>query len=316
MPEQQYWSTDGVARDKRLDFWNNTLRKSIFELEFEARHPEFSAELRQHSVGPLRLSRLAISTGHTVTRSAAAIARSSVSRFNLNYVQRGELTCNQHRRTSTLRAGDCVLLDSRELYSVTSTEETRHVSLHFPIEWLKRWLPNPENVVGRPIRRGMPWSEVLAASLRDAHLFADAPQGLSSVCADQLGGAVALAFGPVQSANSTSCQKLYRRLRQTMEDLAHDPELEAKDVANALSISPRYLYKVLARENTTYSRELVRIRLDRAAQMLRDRRFDNIPVAEIAWRSGFRDPSHFSKRFRQSFGCPPGSFRSARHGAN
>jgi len=313
MRDQQYWSTQGVARGKRLEFWNETLRNSIFELNFEARQPVFNAELTQHGVGPLRLSHVAISTGHTVTRSSAAIARSEISRFNLNYVERGELVANQHRRMSTLKSGDFILLDSRERYSVASSDRTRHVSLHFPVEWLKRWLPNPEDCAGRPIRRGMPWSAALAASLGDARSFADAPQGLSSLCADQLAGAVALAFGPVESGNSAHCRKLYLRLLKTLEDLSHDPELEAKDVANALSISPRYLYKILSRENTTYCRELVRIRLTRASRMLRDRRFDTVSVAEIAWRSGFRDPSHFSKRFRQTFGCPPGAFRKASH---
>ncbi len=311
MVNQQYWTTKGVDQGRRLEFWNETLCQSIFELNFEARDVSFSAELRQHNLGPLRLSRLAISTGHTVTRSAAAIARSSISGFNLNYVQRGELTTEQRGRKSTLISGDSVLLDSRERYTVASSAGTRHVSLHFPLDWLKHWLPNPEDCVGRPIRRGMPWSAALGASLADAHSFADAPQGLSGLCADQLAGGLALAFGPVSNGNSTHCQKLYVRLQETLEDFSHDPELEAKDVAAALSISPRYLYKILARENTTYCRELVRIRLESSVRMLKDRRFDTVSVAEIAWRSGFCDPSHFSKRFRQSFGCPPGAYRNA-----
>jgi AraC-like DNA-binding protein len=73
----------------------------------------------------------------------------------------------------------------------------------------------------------------------------------------------------------------------------------------------RYLHKVLAQAGTTYSQLLCRIRLERAAQMLSDRRFNELPVAEIAWRSGFQDPGHFSKRFRGAFGRTPGSFRTS-----
>jgi len=308
-----FCTTQGIDRHQRLKFWNETLRKSIFELRFDARDTSFDAELRQHSVGPLRLSRLAISTGHSVTRSAEAIARSPIARFNLNYVQRGELVVEQHRQRSVLNAGDLILLDSRARYTVTSSAGTRHVSLHFPVEWLQRWLPNPEECVAHPIRRGAPWSAALAASLMDAHAFAEAPQGLSNLCAEQLTGALALALGPVTPHKSAHCHKLYALLQKTLYELSVEPDLEAKDVAAALSISPRYLYKILAQENTTYCRELVRIRLKRAVRMLRDARFDSISVAEIAWRSGFRDPSHFSKRFRQAYGCPPGAFRSRSH---
>ncbi|MDH4124719.1 MAG: AraC family transcriptional regulator [Gammaproteobacteria bacterium] len=313
MRNQQCWTTAGVDGGKRLEFWNETLRNSIFELKFEARESLFDAQLKQHSLGPLRLSRLDISTGHTVTRSEAAIARSPVARINLNYVQRGQLVAEQHRRTCVLTSGDFVLLDSRECYTVASRAETRHVSLQFPVEWLERWLPSPQDCVARPIRRGTPWSATLAATLRDAHSYADEIDGMSDLCAEQLTGALALAIGRDQSGNSTHCRRIYARLQKTLEDLSHVPELEAKDVANALSISPRYLYKILARENTTYCRELMRIRLQRSERMLKDPRFASISVAEIAWRSGFRDPSHFSKRFREFFGCPPGAFRNTSH---
>jgi len=147
----------------------------------------------------------------------------------------------------------------------------------------------------------------------DAHLFADAPQGMSGLCADQLAGALALACGPVKSENSSHCRKLYVQLLEVLEDLSRDPEIEAKDVAARLSISTRYLYKILSQQNTTYCRELMRIRLEHAVRMLRDGRFDQVAVSEIAWRSGFRDPSHFSKRFRESFGCTPGAYRNKLH---
>lgn len=311
MRDRLHWTTKGIDWGRRLQFWNETLCESIFELNFQARESVFHAELRQQRVGPLRLSRLNISTGHSVNRSAQAIARSSISRFNLNYVRRGALSINQQGRQCVIAVGDLVLLNSREPYSVSSTDRTRHISVHIPVEWLEHWLPEPEHCVARPIRRGSPWSATLAASLRDAYSLGDSPQGLSGLCAEQLGGAIALAFGPNRSRNSAHCRKLYFRIQDALHDMAHDPELEAKDVAHALSISPRYLYKILARENTTYSREVARIRLHRAMRMLEDRRFDNVSVAEIAWRSGFSDPSHFSKRFRQSFGCPPGAFRNA-----
>jgi AraC-like DNA-binding protein len=51
------------------------------------------------------------------------------------------------------------------------------------------------------------------------------------------------------------------------------------------------------------------IRLERARQMLHDRRFAHLPVGEIAMRCGFTDPSHFARRFRMQFRAAPAAFR-------
>jgi AraC family transcriptional regulator, positive regulator of tynA and feaB len=312
MLDRHYWTTDHVDALGRVDFWNSALRESMYELHFEASDSLFDAELRQHKVGPLTLCHVAVTSGHTVTRSRSDIARSGVSRFHLNYVQRGTFSVAQAGRQVTLEAGECVLLDSREPYRVESTERTAHICVHLPLDWLQNWLPHPGDYLVRPIRRGVPWSNALAASLNDAHLIADNSYSLHRLCADQLAGALALALGPGDDTCAGK-RKIYDRVVKTIAEMSQDPELDAKCVAAAMAISPRYLYKILARENTTYSRELLRNRLERAARMLKDRRFDDLSIAEIAWRSGFRDPSHFSKRFRQAFHSTPGSFRSARH---
>jgi len=50
-----------------------------------------------------------------------------------------------------------------------------------------------------------------------------------------------------------------------------------------------------------------RLRLDRAATLLAT---SNLPVKEVAALTGFPNPFHFSKRFRQNFGIPPRAYRA------
>jgi AraC-like DNA-binding protein len=51
----------------------------------------------------------------------------------------------------------------------------------------------------------------------------------------------------------------------------------------------------------------------RAKALLEDRRFLRTSIADIAWRSGFSNPSHFARRFRQRFGIAPAQFRRTLH---
>lgn len=53
---------------------------------------------------------------------------------------------------------------------------------------------------------------------------------------------------------------------------------------------------------------LNKIRLDVAASLLRN---TELPVTEVAWRSGFPDESYFSRSFRKRYGKPPAVYRKS-----
>jgi AraC-like DNA-binding protein len=79
--------------------------------------------------------------------------------------------------------------------------------------------------------------------------------------------------------------------------------------ALTLGISKRYLHSLFAASGTTFCKELMSLRLERAARQLRDPQFANVSVSEIAWRCGFADSSHFARRFCQRYGTPPREYR-------
>jgi AraC-like DNA-binding protein len=53
-------------------------------------------------------------------------------------------------------------------------------------------------------------------------------------------------------------------------------------------------------------RHVLRLRLQRAGELLRDR---NLTIAEVARRVGFEDPFYFSRQFRKERGCSPREWR-------
>jgi AraC-like DNA-binding protein len=305
------WSTDEADAGDRVGYWRRAIREAMFQLDFETPADALDARLSQYEFGAVKLSSVSINTAHEVTRTRAAIARNSVPRFNLNYIRRGSWIVEHCGREITLGTGELILLDPREPYRVSAAAGTEHFCVHLPIDWLRCWIPNPEAAVAEPIRLGAPWRGALAAALDDAPMLGDAVPGGYDLCAAQIAGALALALGPTRSQNTSHTRLIYLRILRAISDKFHDHALDAGKLAADLAISQRYLHKILAREGTTYGRELIRIRLERAGAMLRDRRFDDISISEIGWRCGFCDPSHFTKRFRDAFGKTPGAFRTA-----
>jgi AraC-like DNA-binding protein len=99
------------------------------------------------------------------------------------------------------------------------------------------------------------------------------------------------------------------RVRGVIKDGFVDPDLDPFEVAIRAGISLRYLQKLFTERGSTCSEFIYSFRLDYAAHLLQRQSALGASQAlrEIAYASGFRDYSHFARRFRQRFGHAPGA---------
>jgi AraC-like DNA-binding protein len=74
-------------------------------------------------------------------------------------------------------------------------------------------------------------------------------------------------------------------------------------------VTPRYVQLLLEEDGTTFGEFVTEQRLDATRAMLRSPRFSAWSIASIAFEAGFRDLSHFNRRFRRRFGVTPSDFR-------
>jgi AraC family transcriptional regulator, positive regulator of tynA and feaB len=306
---RQSWSTADVQPRQALNYWANTVFQSWLEIDSPTRDA-FHGELSFEQLGPTTLS-IFSSDAQTVRRTWAHVAHRKLSGYYLLQLRAGHVRFEQRGRHTELGPGDSVLIDVSAPYQIDCPTPTRSLCLRFPNEWLQRWLPAPEHVAGHALRSDVGWGTALAAALG----CLDSPRRDElalppDAVAEQVGGLLALAAGADAHATS-SAQKLFSRLQQTIRTHCHDPELDPETVARLNGISKRYLHQLCARASTTYGAELMRERLQAASRMMCDRRFENLSVGEIAARSGFLEPSHFSRRFRQVFQVSPTQFRDA-----
>lgn len=316
---ERIWTTHDVGPGSKLPQWRSFVCEAVFELDVDLDADEaLEASIRQCPLGPIALSRINVSHEQTIHRTRSAIARSRLQQFELVHMQRGSARLVHYGRDVELRAGETVLIDNRERYAFTTSAGARNLSFHIPAGWLQTWIPNVESAIARPIGPQSRWGLALRAAV-DAIADADSADAepLHQLCAAQLAGALALATAPaeapgVPNAGTRYSRKLYLRLRETLADRFHDSGLGAAHVAESNRISVRYLHAVFAAANTTFGNELLAIRLEQAARMLRDPRFDELSVSEVAWRCGFCHASHFSRCFRRQFGSTPGAFRALR----
>ena len=103
---------------------------------------------------------------------------------------------------------------------------------------------------------------------------------------------------------------LVRDAREVIARRLGDPDLALAGVAREIATSRRQLQRAFAEAGgTTFSRELQRIRMARAAQLLAD---GSLPVHAVAGAVGYKQAAQFAKVFRRHHGAPPSNFRRSR----
>jgi len=96
------------------------------------------------------------------------------------------------------------------------------------------------------------------------------------------------------------------RLRHILQTRAYEESFSVSDLASGLAMSRAKLYRRVAETcDSTPSQLILEVRLERAAQLLREQAGN---VGEIAYGVGFRNVSHFISRFRERFGATPASY--------
>ncbi len=99
---------------------------------------------------------------------------------------------------------------------------------------------------------------------------------------------------------------LLGRLRGVLETSAHDEDFDVPALAAGVGMSRAQLHRRLREAfQMTPAGMIIRYRLERAAQMLGDRAGN---VSEVAYAVGFKNVSHFVKRFREHYGQTPASW--------
>jgi AraC family transcriptional regulator, regulatory protein of adaptative response / methylphosphotriester-DNA alkyltransferase methyltransferase len=99
---------------------------------------------------------------------------------------------------------------------------------------------------------------------------------------------------------------LFEEALAAIERHYSDENLSLGAVARSIATSRRQLQRVFAERQTSFRSELQRVRMTRAAELLRD---GALPVATVARAVGYRQPAQFSKAFRRHHGHPPSERR-------
>ena len=102
---------------------------------------------------------------------------------------------------------------------------------------------------------------------------------------------------------------LVLRVKAHIDQNLGDPRLGPQSIARAHHISTRYLHRLFSAEGASVSEWVRRRRLEACHRDLRDPARAHETISEVARRWALSNPAHFSRVFRQAYGCTPSELR-------
>ncbi len=309
-PAPRHWSTSQVEPPQALTYWVDTVCDQFLELEIDTPvRDRFRACLDQVDLGPATANFLAADTQH-VRRTRAKISRLDSPMFILMQLRVGTVGLQQSGREVRVGPGECVFIDGTEPYELQCPHPTKAMALRLPADWLKGWIAQPERHAGQLFSAGG-WSSALCAAVASLNIDSCDRMALPrDAIADPIATLLKLAMGPEPEA-SPQQPVLFNELMSTLRNRFHESDLSPKIVAGEHGICTRSVHYVFSRARTTFVERLMELRLARAHEILSNTHLYDLPVAEVAARCGFADPSHFARRFRRRFGQSPLQFRGS-----
>ncbi|WP_315094243.1 helix-turn-helix domain-containing protein [uncultured Cellulomonas sp.] len=143
----------------------------------------------------------------------------------------------------------------------------------------------------------------------DAVAADPAATGVASASVDLLRALLASAAHDVTFERSTIAATLLVQVRAYVQQHLREADLTPGTIARAHNISQRHLFRVCAAADFSLEQWIIGRRLVGAHDDLAQASNLMVPVSSIARRWGFRDPAHFTRRFKATYGLTPREWR-------
>ncbi len=213
--------------------------------------------------------------------------------------------------------GQLLLFSQARRFRYSLPRFTRGWSMRLPHSLVKAAMPDIGEAPLRAVAKDAPGLFLLRSYLRATSLERfDAPD-ICEMAGRHLKDLIVLALSGGESrAAETLAGTISLSRRKTIEaDMLANldmPHLDLKWVAARQGVSPRHVQRLFEAQGTSFSDELRRLRLEKAAEMLADPRCRHRTILSISMDLGFADAPVFNRSFKRHFGFAPSEMRHRR----
>jgi len=310
------FSTHDLAPHDRVPYWMDVASKAFFVHDMMVGAAAFDGALKFDRMGGIGIS-TCVCGPCKITRTRQDIARDSIDDYILGIRLEGRTVVEQDGWTTMFEPGTAVLHDTARPLSAEYLDHSKSLYFMIPRKAIEARLGTRVRLTKRISENGAV-AGVMSDFLRSlAARVDDLGQEVHGRLGEQAVDLIALGFVEPSDINSHSTRATtLLRLKSEIDTRLADPALRPSNAAAAAGISIRYANALLAEEGSSLERYILQRRLERCRGALQDPRQRHRMIGDIALSWGFSDHSHFTRRFRDTFGMTPGECRKMADDAN
>lgn len=297
------FSTAQAPLGQRLDLWEEYNEQALFGLRCSTLSERSLLATQTNLELPrIRLTHIS-GNDHVIERAPENIRRNPVDAVMLCLLLEGKAFFYHDAGCETLAAGEAVVYDANRPFMYGFSTDMRQVIVEVPREVLRERSVREEYFKPRVLRLTGSPAATHARTTANAVLGAFRNQEPDTGSLEQ---DVLEMFSIITGEPGASPSLAYlASARDYIRVHLGSPDLSLARVARAVGISERHLGRVFTDAGTSPAKYVLETRLKRAQELLANPAHGAAPIAEVAGAVGFVSAAHFSRAFRQHFGCSP-----------
>lgn len=302
-------STDGIKASERREFWQTRTGSLFGSYQLEVQDAQaFNASFEYTSVADLILCRLSADVPHRVTRTGASARRDDRGYVKAVLQARGRSVLEQNGHTTFLRPREWTIYDTVKPHSITIPERAEMFMLMIPRQKIVTRNLDLQDIAGRRFsgRQGvgkLMWNLIPEAFEQVPAIRERSNYDVADMLAQMIRLAILDSFDECLPADSKDA--LRERVKLYIESHLRDADLSISKLARVAHCTKRYLHMAFQPEKNSISEFILKLRLERCFEDLRNPACAHRSITDIAYSWGFNNSNHFSRCFKQVYGISP-----------
>lgn len=313
------WNTSCIeisangSTSQRIDFWREMILRLFADVQIAAiQRQNFVGHVRSQKCDRLRLSDIQ-SSDQTVNRRYNHARAEYEDKYFAILMLEGTQSVEQDGKVVTLKPGDFALYDATRPHFLTFHQPWREIVVSVPRATLNQFVVGVEQRTAIPIDTSQGVGNILRTYLEgmSSQIGAVSEQEMQQL-SDTAITLLSMTLGKLKSNDLVQSRVktlTLMRVKAQINTQLGNPGLDARTVAEAVGLSPRYINKLFEVEDSSLMRYVWNTRLEYCARELADPVSSITRISDVAMKWGFNDMSHFSRVFRECFDMSPRDWR-------